>query len=236
MKNSQNVKLAILGIIALVLLIAVPLFLTYGDQFLSKSSPTERTIELLEGGVDTSNSLFSSGENRGFEEEIRISVAELEQGATITDEKALNLARILHDIKDYEKALVLYDIALELGSSDFLILVDKGDIYLAQGRYEEAAKQYEKAKIDFPTIYEIYIGQANAYKQIQDTPQYVVDDVYRQGISRIPGQYELYEAFIDWLEKTDRENETIEYYEILNKINPQPLLQERIDELKNKYE
>ncbi len=236
MKNTTtNKKLVLLAVIAVILAIAVPFFLTYGDGFLTEKTPTQKTILLLQEGIDTSHSLFTTGENRGFEEEIRVSVQEFKQGATITDEQALEIARILDDLNDNQKALVMYEIAEELNSEDYLLLADKGDLYLELGQPELAAKTYEFAKIEFPSIYELYLGQAKAYMQIPGTPQYVVDDVYRQGLNEIPGQYELYEAFIDWLEKTDRESETIPYYEVINSINPQPLLDQRIAELKSKY-
>lgn len=234
-KNELNKKFLLLLTVGILLLVSVPLFLTYGDAYLQKDTPTERTVSLLENGIDTSKSLFSTGENRGFEEEIALSVAEFEEGKTLTAEKAVELARILHDVKDYEKALVMYELALDLEADDFLVRVHRGDIYRAIGQPEQAAEEYELAKIKFPSLYEIYIGQANAYKDIPGTPQYLVDDIYRAGIAEIPGQYELYEAFVDWLNRTDRESETIQYLEVMNLINPQPLLDQQIEDLKNKY-
>ena len=236
MSKQEKKKVVIILVIAALLLVGVPWFLNNGDSFLDNDAPKDRVEAILEKGLDTTKSIFPADDNKKFEEQIAAELDKVEKLASIDGDEVLQIARIYRDVNDYQAALRLYEIVQELGTDDFLVSVDIGDIYLEMGQPAKAAEAYQLGMIKFPAIYELHLGLANAYKQIPDTPQYVVDDVYRNAILGNVGQYELYEALIDWLEKTDREKDTLQYYEIINKINPQPLLQQRIDDIKNKYQ
>ena len=236
MSKQEKKKVVIILVITVLLLVGVPWFLNNGDSFLDNGPPKDRVEAILADGLDTTKSTFLDEENRKFEEQIAGEFEKIKILASISGNEVLEIARIYRDVNDYQAAIELYEIVQELGTDDFLVAVDIGDIYLEMGQPTKAAEAYQLGLIKFPSIYELHIGLAKAYKQIPDTPQYVVDDVYRNAILGNVGQYELYEALIDWLEKTDREKDTLQYYEIINKINPQPLLQQRIDNIKNKYQ
>ena len=89
-------------------------------------------------------------------------------------------------------------------------------------------------KISWP-VFEAYLGLAEAYKLIEGTPDYVIDDIYEESIYRHNGKFDVIEAYIDWLEETDREEETLKYYQMLNQILHQPALEEIISDLQQKY-
>jgi tetratricopeptide (TPR) repeat protein len=234
MEKKESSKVLIIVSAAIGLLIAVPLFLKYGDAYLSEASPQEQVLSVLEEGIDYSNSLFSPEDHDGFTQQITNARAEIKEASVMTGDEVLVLARIYKDVRDYDKALRLYAIAEEIGTEDLFLETDMGEIYLLKGEPELAAQQFELSKIRRPGLVESYIGLANAYKEIEGTPQYVIDDVYREGIMEAPGFFEIYEAYVDWLEKTDRAEETLPYLEIMNEIAPQSVLEQKIQTLKNK--
>jgi tetratricopeptide (TPR) repeat protein len=184
--------------------------------------------------IDLSNSLFPEEDHPIVLEQIEEVYNDIQALDQITVEHVVELARQADRIRDYEKALALYELARLQDPEDKYFLVDYGKVYLELQQWENARKIFEPMRIDYP-VYDAYLGLASAYKNIDGTPDYVIDDIYEESLQRHRFRYEVTQAYVKWLEATDREDQTIPYYNILQNASPQELLEKRIEELEQKY-
>lgn len=218
---------------AIILLVA--LFAIFQPTTITKKGTLkEQTFEIWGDGVDLSNSLFPPSDYAAVQAEINENVEEIEARETITGEQVVVLAREAYKVRDYNKAEQLFELATTTDFSDKYYLIDYGNMYLEMGQWENARRIFEPMKITYP-VHEAYIGLAQAYKNIEGTPDYVVDAIYEESIQRNFNQFEVVQEYITWLEATDREEKTLPYYQILNEKVPQEALERKIQELKQKY-
>lgn len=230
-KKKNLIKYAVMAVIVS----GIAVFAVFYADSIGREKPAkDRVISVLEHGINTSGSAYSDEEIRNKAEAINSKLNALYSAENVRVESVVELADMARDLNDYDAALDLYAIADSMNPTDLFYKIDRGWIYLERRQWERARQEFELLKTSFP-VHETYLGLAEAYQNIDGTPRYIIDDIYKEGLQRNFNRSELLSAFIDWLEETDREAETLQYYEIWNNQAPQQVLQEKINRLKHKY-
>lgn len=211
----------------------VGVFVWKGNELGHKQNPQSQVAQILQNGIDTSHSLFTPDETQIVLGKAQDRADKFLSGSDATAQNLMDLARLVRDLRDYDKALDLFHVVDTMNAPDLFYKVDEGNIYLERQQWEDARQLYEPLRQTFP-IHEIFIGLAEAYKHIEGTPDYVIEDIYKEGEWRTL-KFEVYEAHAKWLESKGREQETIPLYEYMNQLAPQPIIENKLKELKAKY-
>ena len=230
MKHKQ---LLVLALAAVVIIVGTAMFVLNSTK-LNQDRRPEKQVAVLQSRIDYSHSLFPTDQTAAIHKEIDERLAKFIDGRTRTVENLVDAARQVRDIRDMDTALALFAVADTMNPIDLFYKIDVGRIYLERQQWEAARQVFEPMKITWP-VHEAYLGLAEAYKHLDGTPNYVVDQIYEESLYRHDNNFEVLEAYAKWLEQTNREEKTIKYYEMMNRLAPQPVLEQRISELKAKY-
>jgi len=234
MKISQNRPVLTLIALALLIVGATTFFVLNADKLNGPRAPEVQVKQIVDRGFDTSHSLYIPEETESIKKNIDERLAKFLDGRERTVLNLIDAARAVSDIRDFDQALALFAVADTMNPQDLFYKIDVGRIYMERQQWEAARAVFEPMKVTWP-VHEAYLGLAEAYKHIEGTPNYVIDQIYEESLYRHDNNFEVVQAYAEWLEKTDREQQTLKYYEIMNRINPQPLLENKIAELKAKY-
>lgn len=231
MKNKQ---LIVLGIAALVIIGSSVLFVLNASKLSSATRPEVRVAQIMKQGIDDSHSLFPADQTAALKVEINEELTSFVDGRTRTSENLVAAARTVRDIRDLDTALALFAVVDTMNPKDLFYKIDVGRIYLERQQWESARLVFEPMKVTWP-VHEAYLGLAEAYQHIDGTPNYVVDQIYEESLFRHDNNFEVLEAYALWLEKTGREDQTLKYYEMMERLAPQAALEQKIQQLKAKY-
>lgn len=232
--STDKKTLGVLAGIALAVVLAATLFVVKGNELNQSRDPKARVAELMQNGVDTSQSLFLPEETQSVLAKVEERREKFVSGTDSTAQNLMDMARHVRDLRDHDLALELFAVVDTLKPVDIFYKIDVARIYLERQQWEEARKVLEPLRLTLP-IRETFIELAKAYQNIEGTPNYVIDEIYEEGIFRSFEDFEVLEAYVKWLEQTGREEKTIPYYEKMNQKVPQKILEDRIKELKDKY-
>lgn len=228
----QGKLFAFIGLAAAALM-AVGVVVWRGNELANRQNPQARVAEIMKNGVNLSRSLFTPEENVLLVEHINGRKDKFLSGSDATAQNLMDMARRVRDLRDDDKALALFAVVDSMNPRDQFYKIDVGNIYLERQQWEDARQVFEPLRTTLP-IHETFIGLAEAYKHIEETPDYVIAEIYQEGEWRTM-KFEVYEEHVEWLEKNGREAETIPLYETMNEIAPQPILEDKIQGLKAKY-
>ena len=231
MKNKQ---LLVLIAAVIVIIIGSVLFVLDAKQASIASKPEVQVEQIVKRGIDYSHSLFPADQTEAIKNEINERLAKFVDGQTRTVENLVDAARQVRDVRDMDTALAMFAIADTMHPVDLFYKIDVGRIYLERQQWEAARAVFEPMKVTWP-VHEAYLGLAESYKHIDGTPNYVVDQIYEESLFRHDNNFEVLQAYVAWLEQTGREEQTIKYYEMMNRLAPQPILEQKIKDLKAKY-
>ncbi len=231
MKNKQ---LLVLVIASLVIIGSTVLFVLNSAKLSSATKPEVQVERIVKQGIDYSHSLFPPDQTEALKKEIDEQLASFVDGRARTVENLVSVARLVRDVRDMDSALTLFAIADTMYPKDLFYKIDVGRIYLERQQWEQARQVFEPMKVTWP-VHEAYLGLAEAYQHIEGTPNYVVDQIYEESLFRHDNNFEVLEAYAEWLEETDRGAESIKYYEMMQRLAPQPALEQKIKELKAQY-
>lgn len=234
MKMSQNNPFLKLIVLAVLIIGATTFFVLKSDSLNGPRTAEAQVQQIVDRGFDTSQSLYIAEETASIKAELDDRLARFLDGRERTVLNLLDAARSVRDLRDYDQALALFAVADTMNPQDLFYKIDVGRIYLERQQWEGARAVFEPMKVTWP-VHEAYLGLAEAYKHIEGTPEYVIDQIYEESLYRHDNNFEVAQAYVEWLEATDREDKTLKYYEIMNRINPQPLLEQKIADLKAKY-
>lgn len=234
MKMSTNSPILKLVALALVIIGATTFFVLKSDSLNGPRSAEAQVQQIVVRGFDTSQSLYIAEETAAIKSDIDQRLAKFLDGRERTVVNLVDAARAVSDLRDFDQALALFAVADTMNPQDLFYKIDVGRIYLERQQWEAARAVFEPMKVTWP-VHEAYLGLAEAYKHITGTPEYVIDQIYEESLYRHDNNFEVAQAYVEWLEETNREEKTIKYYEIMNRINPQPILENKIAELKAKY-
>lgn len=214
---------------------AVSVFVLAGKSLNESRDPKTKVARLMEGGVDTSKSLFLAEELPGVLEQIDSRKQKFVEGTDSTAQNLMDMARLVRDVRDYDLALQLFSVVDALTPPDMFYKIDVANIYLERQQWEDARLVLEPMRQTFP-VREVFIGLAKAYQNIEGTPNYVIDEIYEEGLFRTFSDFAVLEEYVIWLEQTGREEKTLPHYELMHAKAPQQVLLDRINELKAKYQ
>lgn len=196
-------------------------------------TPREQVIEILEDGVDFSNSLYDESENQTLQKEFDDQLAKYKKIESVTAEQLTELGIKIAGVRDFQTAIRVFNIIDQLNPDDLFYLLEKGRAYLELQQWEQARLVFEPMKQTWP-VYEAYLGLIESYKHL-DVPNYIIDELYEESIFRHRARFEVLEEYAKWLEETGRADKSIKYYELMNEKEPQEILQKKIDQLKALY-
>ncbi len=227
-------KYALIALIAFPVVALVSVLITRLDQRGTEPNVRNEAIAILNEPIDFSQTLYPEEDRPLVVELLNKERADLESAPAVEWETLANLASMYKDIRDYQHALELYALLDRVNPPDKFYKLERGMMYLAMGNAQQSVSEIQPLKQEWP-IPETFTALADAYKQLEGTPHYVIDDIYEEGIFRHNSQFDIVWEYIRWLEETDRESETIEYYEQIYAQNQDPAAKQKIDELKEKY-
>lgn len=231
--NKKNLYVFVGLVVAVIA--AVTAFVMAGKSLNESRDPKTKVAQLMAEGVDTSQSLFLPEELPGVLERINTRKQKFVEGTDSTAQNLMDMARLVRDVRDYDLALQLFSIVDTISPPDLFYKLDVANIYLERQQWEDARLVLEPLRQTFP-VREVFIGLATAYKNIDGTPNYVIDEIYEEGLFRTFSDFEVVEAYVKWLEQTGREEKTLPHYELMYEKAPQQILLDRINELKAKYQ
>ena len=145
-------------------------------------------------------------------------------------------ANILYQIKEYDKAVIVYQKLGELNSGDYASFKSLGDVYYAQKKYEEAEQAYLMAIKN-------NAFNPNVYSQLSDIYTYHLKDnkegikkFYENGIEKLGvNRFNLIQSYASYLESIGETENSIEQWKIISEEFPdnQPI-KDKIIELEGK--
>ncbi len=222
------------GASGLVIFIVVLFAIFQPSSTIQTADLKKEALKIWDDEIDLSNSLFPEEDHPIVIEQVSNVYEDIVASDQITVEQVVELARQADKIRDFDKAIALYELAKQQDPEDKFFLVDYGNVYIELQQWEDARRIFEPMKVTYP-VYDAYLGLATAYKNIEGTPNYVVDGIYQESLQKHRFRFEVTQAYVEWLESTDREDQTIPYYKIMQEASPQELLEDRIKELQQKY-
>lgn len=231
---NERSKLLALASLAVVVVLSVSLFVARGQDWGTPRNPQQQVQQIAKRGFSLDKSLFTAEENELVLGDINRRLEEFTSGSNATVENLVDMARKVRDLRDYDQALALFAVADTMNPADLFYKLDIGRIYLERQQWEAARQVFEPMKITWP-VHEAFLGLAEAYKHIDGTPNYVIDQIYEESVFRNNGEFSVLEEYAEWLEKTDRGEKAIPYYEEMFRLVPQPILEQKIADLKAKY-
>ncbi len=231
---NERSKLVALAALAVVVILSVSLFIARGQDWGTPRNPQQQVQQIAKRGFSTDNSFFTSEENELVLADIKRRQEEFTSGSNATVENLVDMARKVRDLRDYDQALALFAVADTMNPADLFYKLDIGRIYLERQQWEAARQVFEPMKVTWP-VHEAFLGLAEAYKHIEGTPNYVIDQIYEESVYRNNGEFSVLEEYAEWLEKTDRAEKAVPYYEEMYRLVPQPTLEQKIAELKAAY-
>lgn len=217
-----------------IVIAAASFFALKGDRLDSARSPQAQVQQIWARGLDTSRSLFTPEETVKLKGDADARISKFLSGEDPSAANLVGAARLVRDLRDFDQALALFAVVDTMKHPDLFYRVDMGRIYLDRQQWEEARQVFEPMKDTWP-VHEAYLGLAEAYEHIDGIPDYVIDQIYEESVWRNNGAFEVLEAYAKWLEQTGREEKTLPYYEEMNRLVPQKLLEDKIAALKAKY-
>lgn len=136
-------------------------------------------------------------------------------------DKLVENGMTFHDKGDYEKALLIYDNALELDQDNFMALAEKAYTYLSMEKYDEAIKYCKTAIEKHPGEEElktVYVTYGNALDNSNKTISAL--EIYDEGIKIFPDFYLLYFNKGITLTGLERYEESLQYFQKSVLLNP----------------
>lgn len=190
------------------------------------------TLATAADGIDFSESLYPEEDLPLIEQKIQEAVDKIHSDGTFTEQHLFGVAQWYFTSNDYDGALKLYEAADVLGAGDLDYRINRARIYLKRGQVQDAITELQLIVPDWP-VPETYLTLADAYKQLPDTPNQVIDDIYLDGLAaQRSHRTELLEALARWYEATDRGELAIEYYEeLIDTVDDPTPYQTRVDAL-----
>ena len=234
MIKEEKKKIMVLGVATIILIVVVPIWFSYINKTPKTLTPQEQVIVIAKDGLDTSNSIMDENDTQEYVDEFNEIYEDIKSNGINDFEQVVQLGFKAKNVRDFYTALALYDIVDLLNPDDKFYLVDKGNIYIELQQWENARQVFEPMRVNFP-VFQAYLGLAKAYQNIDETPDYIIDEIYEEAIYRHNGRFDLLEAYVNFLEKSGREEKALKYYEMMNQIAPQQILEDKINELKQKY-
>lgn len=232
--SSDKKRITILAVGVLVILAGTALALLRPQSLLPGRSPQQQVDAIAEHGFDTSKSLFTPDETTKLKGDLDGRINAFVHGQDPSVENLIQAARLARDLHDFDQSLALFAVVDSMNPTDLFYKIDVGQIHLERQEWEAARQVFEPMKITWP-VHEAYLGLAEAYKHIEGTPNYVVDQIYDESVFRNRSEYAVLEAYADWLEKSGREEKAIPYLEEMYRQGPNEFLKQKIDGLKAKY-
>jgi len=92
-----------------------------------------------------------------------------------TSEGYLNRGQYYTDNDEFDKALVDYDVTLQLNPKSTLAYINRGNVYGRRGVYDQALANYSKAIELSPKASKTYLNRGNVYGLQGDIPASIVD-------------------------------------------------------------
>jgi tetratricopeptide (TPR) repeat protein len=232
--SQEKKKLLVLGVAALVVIALVSFFVMNGDRLTTTRTPQAQVEQIWSRGIDTSRSFFTPEETAMISGNVETRINKFLSGEDPSAQNLTDAARAVNSLRDFDQALALFAVVDTMNPQDKFYKVEVGNIYLERKQWEAARQVFEPMKVTWP-VHEAYIGLATAYQNIEGTPEYVVDQIYEESMFRHRNEFAVLEEYVKWLNKTDREEKTIPLYEEMNRKAPQKVLEDKIAELKAKY-
>lgn len=232
--TQEQKKLLILAAAALVVIAIVSFFVVNGDRLTTTRTPQAQVEQIWSRGIDTSRSFFTPEEAVMLTGQVEERINKFLSGEDPSAQNLVDAARTVASLRDFDQALALFAVVDTMNHPDLFYKVDVGQIYLERQQWEAARQVFEPMKVTWP-VHEAYIGLALAYQNIEGTPEYVIDEIYNESLFRHRNEFAVMEEYVKWLNKTGREEKTLSLYEEMNRKAPQKILQDKIAELKAKY-
>ena len=210
----------------------------YTDQNKEVINHTEAvkqtTLDVIDSGIDFSNSLYPPEDQPLIREKLQEARDKITNDELFTEQHIFSTAIWYYNSNDFDRALTLYDAADLFGAGELNYRISRATINIKRENLDDAIKELQLLTTAWPTP-ETFLALADAYKKLPDTPNYVIDDIYADGLAKQNSHtFELLEAAIKWYEQTYRPQEEIEYYERIIKLVEDPTTyQNRLDEIKN---
>lgn len=234
MKKSEYKKLVILGIGAAIV-IALSIFTVLGLTQSQSRNLKKETLKILNEGIDYSNSKFPDEDLDQIKIDIQKRRELVESSSNISNQTLVDIAFFVQQVRDFDKAERLYLLVDASGYSDKGYKLNQARVYMELKEWESARKILEELTLTYP-FQDSFILLADVYKNISDTPNYVIDEIYETGIKTHIASTGLKTKYIDWLESSGREQLALPIYMELIKEFPDSGYEGRIQELQQKYQ
>lgn len=194
-----------------------------------RAEAQEQVLAVINNGIDLSNSLYPEEDFPLIKEKIEVEKDKILSEGLTSEHQIYAVATWYYTAKDYQGALDLYQAAdlFETEQQDYRI--SRAVINRTLGNIEQARLELDQLKLDWP-VPSTFLELADTYKLIPDTPDYIIDDIYLEGISRSTKDVEvLLLAAINWFQETGRDEMAIPYIQdYLNYVNDPAMEQELI--------
>jgi tetratricopeptide (TPR) repeat protein len=192
------------------------------------------TLTVIDSGIDFSNSIYPPEDEPLIEQRIEDAKQKILTESPFQEQHIFGTATWFYTTNDFDRALKLYEAADILEAGDLNYRINRAQINIKRGNIDPAITELQVLATDWP-IPATFITLAEAYKLLPDTPNYVIDDIYADGLSKqVSRTFDLLEATINWYEASGRPEAAIEYYEDIIKLVPDPTeFQNRLNEIKN---
>ena len=203
----------------------------YADMQKANPSIKDQIDAIVSQEADLSDSTLPDADERLVLDQLSDIRQQLSAKEIYTNEELLELAQKYRLLRDYDHLFAVYDVLDQMGVADKGYLVTKGELLLELKQWENARKNFEELKATWP-IHETYLGLAEAYKNIEGTPNYVIDAIYEESLRVNLRGFPVLQAYAEWLEQTGRPQQALVFYEEMYKKAPQEAIQNKINELK----
>lgn len=203
----------------------------------NQAKAMETVFAIIDEGVDFENSLYPPEDYPVVTEKLEAYKEVIKEAGEITTQDVDGIMSWFYTASDYDHVFQLAEVNDFLDAEDFSYRIVRARANMKIGNLDAARTELQLIKQDWG-VPDTYLTLAEVYKLTPDTDNSVIDDIYKEAIDRITatGRFEVIQAYIEWLEDTEREEMTIQYYEELNSLLPQEQLETRLKDLKQKYQ
>lgn len=145
-------------------------------------------------------------------------------------------ANVLYQIKEYEKAIIIYKKLGELNSGDYLSFKSLGDVYYAQKEYEKSEEAYLTAIKNNAYNPNVYAQLAEIYRYHLTDNKEKIKNFYEDGIEKLgTNRFNLIQSYAGYLEYIEEYQNSIEQWKIVSEEFPgNQAIKDKIKELEAK--
>ena len=231
-------KIAIIGFIILILVAVI-----FSVYYFKNEVKVPEEIEIINSEFQKSTDTDFSNVDLNMPEEVLNRLKENYNNAQeklkedqYDHEANIIKANVLYQIKEYEKAIIIYKKLGELNPSDYLSFKSLGDVYYAQKEYEKSEEAYLTAIKNNPY-------NPNVYSQVSELYRYHLTDnedkakkFYEEGIEKLgSNRFNLIQSYADYLEDIEEYQNSIEQWKIVSEeFSDNQAIKDKIKELENK--